>query len=345
MRSVFAFFPKWIRYTLMGISLHATQVMAAERLTVEQIDASVRQISAQLQKNCPLAAPDDEAAFNACRRFLFTDELTKGQMAQPVILWGRQKDAQKPLKDTNLTQFAPDILAGLYLPLFMFNGQYTLTFHEKEKMYLARLGAAFRNRLQPGQFPYPFWHEANKWGIYENARAVLFWIDAQTGKIRAAQFSAEGAPVGEQPRQAGSPPPFDGKWVWTDAQGKMQPAVTLFDGLYRDDNPFKPALDKTYREFAVALRESQCLSCHVPSNPEGMKRLVLLQSPAHASGEIQRVLKSVRERKMPLDDLGIEKELDPQLMKVFLDKGGAFEKAVMAAREWERLQAGATKQN
>jgi hypothetical protein len=81
----------------------------------------------------------------------------------------------------------------------------------------------------------------------------------------------------------------------------------------------------------------------VPSNPDGMKRLVLLQSPAHASGEIQRVLKSVRERKMPLDDLGMEKELDPQLVKVLLDKGGEFEKAVLAAREWERAQGGSAK--
>lgn len=343
MRSIFAFFPKWAAYTLLGIAAHAGQALAAERLPVEQIDARIKPISVQLQKNCPLAAADDQEAFNSCRRFLFTDELTKGQMAQPVILWGRQKDAQKPLKDTNLTQFAPDILAGLYLPLFMFNGQYTISFHEKEKLYLVRLSAAFRNRLQPGQFPYPFWHEANKWQIYENAKAVLFWVDPQTGKIRAAQFSAEGEPVGDQPRQPATTPAFDGKWVWTDAQGQTQPTVTLFDGLYRDNNPFKPALDKTYREFAIALRESQCLSCHVPSNPEGMKRLVLLQSPAHASGEIQRVLKSVRERKMPLDDLGIEKELDPQLMKVFLDKGGEFEKAVLAAREWERLQASAVK--
>lgn len=336
MRSVFAFFPKLIAYTLTGIGIFTTQAFAADRIALDQIDGIIQKISTQLAKNCPLAAPDDQAAFNTCRRFLFTDELTKGQMAQPVILWGRQKDAQKPLKDTNLTQFAPDILAGLYLPLFMFNGQYTITYNEKEKLYLAKLGVAFRNRLQPGQFPYPFWHEANKWQIYENARTVLLWIDPASGKIRVAQFTAEGDAVGDQARQPASPPPFEGKWVWTDTEGRTQPTVTLFDGLYREDNPFKPALDKTYRAFAISLRESQCLSCHVPNNPDGMKRLVLLQSPAHASGEIQRVLKSVRDRKMPLDDLGIEKELDPKLMNALLDKGGEFEKAVLSAREWER---------
>ena len=55
--------------------------------------------------------------------------------------------------------------------------------------------------------------------------------------------------------------------------------------------------------------------------------------------EIHRVLKAVREKKMPLDEQGIEKTLDPQLEKVLLEKGGAFEKLVDAAREWERTQA------
>ena len=35
------------------------------------------------------------------------------------LLWGcRHQDPASALKDTNLTQFAPDVIAGLYLPLF-----------------------------------------------------------------------------------------------------------------------------------------------------------------------------------------------------------------------------------
>jgi len=30
------------------------------------------------------------------------------------------------LKDTNLTQFAPEVIAGLYLSLFMFSGEHTV---------------------------------------------------------------------------------------------------------------------------------------------------------------------------------------------------------------------------
>ena len=57
------------------------------------------------------------------------------------------------LKDTNLTQFAPDIIAGLYLSLFMFSGEHTVEYVDREHMYLIRLRAGFRNRLPPGQYP------------------------------------------------------------------------------------------------------------------------------------------------------------------------------------------------
>lgn len=315
-----------------------TSQAAPVQLNKEQVEETIKKIAGELNTACPIAAPDSQIAFDKCRLSLFNDSLLKQSMAEPVILWGRQKDPTMPLKETNLTQFRPDILSGMYIPLFMFDGKYKVTFNEKEKLYLATLGVGFRNRLQPGQFPYPFWHEANKWNMYENARSLLLWIHPVTGKIRAAQFTPEGETVAGYKSTQAITPAFDGKWLWTDDQGKTQPAVTLFDGLYRENNPYKQQLDQSYRDFAIALRESQCLSCHVPNNPEKMKRLVLLQSPAHASGEIQRVLKSVREKKMPLDEQGIEKELDPQLEKTLLEKGGAFEKVVNAAREWERQQ-------
>lgn len=323
---------------VLHICAYAQTSGAANKMAPDQIENSLRPLVEQLQKNCPIAEPDNQVAFESCKKFLFNQSLIKQSMAQPVILWGRQNDATLPLKETHLTQFSPEILSGLYLPLFMFNGQFKVSFNEREKLYQASLGATFRNRLQPGQFPYPFWHDANKWSVYENARTIVLWIDPFTARIRAIQFSAAGDPVAGVTNSKASQPAFDGQWLWTDAKGQTQPAVTLFDGLYRSDNPYKPQLDKTYRDFAIALRESQCLSCHVPNNPEKMKRLVLLQSPAHAAGEIQRVLKSVREKKMPLDDLGVEKELDPALMKVLLEKGGEFEKVVNTARDWELKQ-------
>jgi hypothetical protein len=320
----------------LGVTYHTAS--SAERVSLAKIEESIGKVAQQLHDKCPVANADNQAAFDSCRQFLFRGSLLMDMMAKPVVIWGRQTNPDLPLKDTNLTQFAPDVLSGLYIPLFMFDGQYKVVFHEREKMYLATLNTGFRNRLPPGQFPYPFWHDSNKWLVYEGARTLLLWIDPVNAKIRAAQFSVNGDAMPGRTEVKVQTPAFDGKWLWTDQNGQTQPAVTLFDGLFRNDNPFKPQLDKTYREFAITLRESQCLSCHVPNNPDKMKRLVLLQSPAHASGEISRVLKAVRDKKMPLDDLGMEKELDGPLMRALLEKGTEFEKVVNSAKEWERQQ-------
>jgi hypothetical protein len=92
-------------------------------------------------------------------------------------------------------------------------------------------------------------------------------------------------------------PKFDGRWLWTDDAGREQPQVTLFDGLFRAENPNLPKLDVAYKALALKMRDAQCDTCHVSNNPDKMKRLVLLQTPAHAAGEIERLMKAVREDK------------------------------------------------
>ena len=131
---------------------------------------------------------------------------------------------------------------------------------------------------------------------------------------------------------------FDDKWMWTDAAGRVQPQVTLFDGLFRAENPYLPKLDTAYKALALKMRDAQCDSCHVPNNPEGMKRLVLLQTPAHAAGEIERLMKAVRADKMPLDEVGIEQPLDAKLKSALLERGSAFEAVVHAAKDWEAMR-------
>lgn len=321
----------------LACSINSAAVLAQEAMPAAKLELAVANVAAQLKQACPLADPGSQAAFDQCRQTFFDNSLIK-QMMGPKVLWGRQRDPKLSIKDSSLTQFAPDIVAGMYMPLFMFDGKYKITYIEQEKMVLARLGVAFRNRLQPGQFPYPFWHDENKWNGYQDANTMLLWIDPVTGKIKVAQFAPTGEAIAGYTSSKVTPAPHDGKWLWTDAQGKTQPAVTLFDGLYRDNNPYRDKLDQTYRDFALTLRESQCLNCHVPNNPDKMKRLVLMQTPAHASAEIQRILSAVREKKMPLDDQGVEKNLDPQLEKVLLEKGGAFAAVVNAARDWEAKQ-------
>src|SRR5437763_1045202 len=276
----------------------------------EQIAQVASEVAIDLQRVCPPASPSDQAAFDRCRRSLFGDSALRRNLA-PRLLWGRRnQDAAAALKDTNLTQFAPDVIAGLYLSLFMFSGEYTVEYVERERLYLIRLRAGFRNLLPPGQFPYPFWHEEAKWGVYQAANSVLLWVNPKTAKIVIGQFTerGNGSPVvSTQPIR----PKFDGSWMWMDREGRIQPRVTLFDGLFRQDNPYLPRLDFTYRTLALRMRDAQCDNCHMPNNPMPMRRLVLMHTPAHAAGEIARLMKAVRDERMPLDDAGIEQPREP----------------------------------
>ncbi|MDB5858723.1 MAG: hypothetical protein JWQ76_2412 [Ramlibacter sp.] len=299
------------------------------------IDALAARIAGELAQHCPLADANDAAAFDSCLAALHGDSTLRSRLP-PVMLWGRQStNPQATLRQTNLTQFAPDVWTGMYAPLFMFNGRYKVEWVEQERQFLVRLETAFRNRLAPGQFPYPFWHDDAKWATYQGANSFLLWVHPGTLRVNAAQFTNKGDTALLQPVTPVQHDKFDGKWLWTDAAGRTQPAVTLFDGLYRAENPYLPALDRQYRDLALQMRESQCTSCHVPNNPDKMSRLVLLSTPAHAAGEIDRLIKSVKEDRMPMDEYRNSVALSPEDKKWLLDSAEAFRGTVQDARAWE----------
>src|SRR5882672_8969321 len=177
----------------------------------ERVEKAAAQIAAELLRLCPASDPGDQAAFDACRAGLYRDSQFKRSL-QDYVLWGRQRDPKIALKDTKLTQFGPDVLAGMYVPLFMFNGKYSVKYVEREDLYEVRLQTAFRNRLAPGQFPYPFWHDSQKWNTYQGANSILLWIDPKTARIKIAQFTDRGATppiVGSEEVQQAQ---FDNKW-------------------------------------------------------------------------------------------------------------------------------------
>ena len=337
---------RWWAITIWGaliISWAATAMAATASpgpAELAAVQGLARDIAVELKQACPLSDAASQKAFDACRQVLFKDSLFKRSLA-PHVLWGRQaSDPTTPLKDSRLTQFAPEVYAGIYLPIFMFDGTVDVSWVEREKLYRIKLGATFRNRLPPGLFPYPFWHDPAKWSAYENANALLLWVSPKAKpEIRVAQFTWQDGPLAGVDVQRVVTPKFDGRWLWTDEAGKTQPAVTLFDGLYSERNPHKAELDLRYRELATSLREGQCLECHVPSNPQGLKRLVLLQTPAHAAGEIGRILKTVRSERMPVDELGVESALPSGVKQALIKKGEAFESTVLAAKRWKSEQA------
>ena len=305
---------------------------AEEVQRVERLVATLSQEAATL---CPLSDPGDQAALDRCRSALFHNSYFKRSLAR-IVLWGRPSPVRgASLRDTTLTQFGGEVLTGLYLPLFMFNGRYRVEYDAREARYRARLEAAFRNNLLPGQYPYPFWHDAKKWSDYERANGLTLWIDRYTLKIVVGQFSRQEGADQRLNTVSRIPPAFDGKWIWVDGNGQPQPKPALFIGLFRADNPYLQQLQTTYKDLALAMREGTCNTCHVPDNPEKMKRLVLFQTPAHAAAEIRRVMAAVRDNRMPLDDIGIEKELDAEIKASLLKFGAAFESTVNAAYAWE----------
>jgi hypothetical protein len=297
-------------------------------------------IAADLAARCPFVDAADKTALDTCKKAMHSGSKMR-QALSPITLWGRQnKDPQKALADTNLTQFGPDVLTGMYMPLFMFSGKHQVSYDAREKLYRVELGVRFRNRLPPGQFPYPFWHEDEKWNAYENANAMLLWVDPKSLAIKTAQFSARGTLEPQATPNSVVQAKFDGRWMWTDKDGVQQPKVTLFDGLFRSDNPHLKTLDSRYRELALSLRDGQCMSCHTPNNDYKMKRLVLLQTPAHAAAEIKRVMATVKRGSMPLDpSTGIETALVESTKSALLTRAAAFEKAVDAAKAWEAAAA------
>ncbi len=329
-----------------GISTSGKGLVSATPSDFGRVSLLAGALAREFAESCPMAAPADRGALVRCRTALFGSGSALRRSLPDYVLWGRINDPTLALKDSTLTQFGRDVFTYAYAPLFMYAGKYEVVFDEREKLYRVEFVTAFRNRLLPGEFPYPFWHDEKKWSTYQGANRMTIWVGyddtAGTERIKAMQFNMLGQ------NHAGMPlpiplPAFDkethGKWLWTDAQGKTQPQVTLFDGLYQAANPHLPRLDAAYRAVAVELRNGDCMSCHVPNNPDKMKRLVLLQTPAHAASEIGRVIKSVREDRMPLDDIGIEKPMPQGAKAALLAKAEAFNAALQDAKAWESSHA------
>jgi hypothetical protein len=318
-----------------AILLTATPARAQQQVAIpEPIAAMARALAAELLMQCPLADANDTAAFESCREALQGDSVLQSYLPE-IVLWGREgPDGQPTLRQAAVTQLAPEVWTHLYAPLFMFNGNHKVEWVPRENLFVIRLEAAFRNRLAPGQFPYPFWHEQGKWAAYQNANGLLLWVQPQTARIHLAQFTDRAATALLQPVEPVARQ-FDGQWLWTDQAGRTQPAVTLFDGLYRSENPYRGPLDRQYRDLALQMREAQCSSCHVPSNPGQARRLVLLSTPAHAAGEIERVIRSVREDRMPAGGGRQGHALSADDKKWLLQSAEAFRDTVRAARAWE----------
>ena len=298
-----------------------------------KIEGLAATLASKLASVCPPAAYNDMSAFTACSSALASTDLPFTE----AVLWGGDQPNLR-VKKRKLTHFNAGVFQRMYLPLMTFTGRWSVGRDEREKVDVIRLEAFFRNGLPSGEYPYPFWHSADKWSAYETMNQVSFYVD-DMGRIFVVTRSAAGSDSNRGQYARVQPPAFEAnQWTWVDQTGQAQPQVTLFSARYQATNPHLPRLDSVYRTFASDMRQASCVSCHNPTNPQGVEWLTLLQTPAHAAGEVDRVIKAVQDGSMPQDDIGLRKEIDPSLRASILHSAQVFRDELTAADEWESKQ-------
>ncbi|HXU32177.1 MAG TPA: hypothetical protein VN851_16530 [Thermoanaerobaculia bacterium] len=291
----------------------------------EALPARIAQGLAQLSPPADLSDPRArDAAGDKLSRF----EPLLGA-AGNRILWGGFDPAKGYDPDAyTLTEFVPMVWAKMYLSTYTFPGPYQV--RQEGKFRVAEVAAKFRNNLDSGDYPYPFWHSAKKWQAYVDTEAVLLVFD-QDRLIAAFRKAAPTTTVVEKP--------WDGRWRWTDANGVEQPRVALYSYLFSKGNPEVANLEIRYRKMEQAFREESCTSCHAPDNPAKANPLLLLNFPNQALAGRHELVKILRDNEMPPADekKGVKAGIhDEATRQALIELAKEFETAADAALAYEK---------
>ena len=249
-------------------------------------------LAAALATACPDSNPDDELARNECSAALTDLGLLRDTMANP-FLWGAQQAAENWALEDHVTMFNPRVYRRMYLSLYSFPKE-----HRVEKLAdgrtLLHLNARFRNRLDMGSYPYPFWHRPTKWESYQLAKEVVLIIKDRKliGGLRSVEEAPDRPFVGHQ---------WGGQWQWTKG-GEVMPFVALYGYFFSKDNPNVAALDSAYRDLEFKMREENCLICHNPENGGAAAKLELFNYPNQALSGRHRIVDQLQQNLMPNED-------------------------------------------
>ncbi len=252
------------------------------------------------------------------------------------ILWGGF-DLQRGYepKANPLTEFSPLVWAKLYLSTFTFARPYEV--RQEGRFTVLEIGARFRDGLDAGDYPYPFWHSPQKWQAYVDTQALLLVFERDR---LVAAYRRRTPDTGHAVAR-----PWDSRWHWTDARGGEQPRVALFSYLLSADNPWLPTLDRTYRSLESEFRRNSCMSCHAPDNPAKANPLLLLDFPNQALVARHALVETLRRNEMPPADppkghgAGLASNAERQQL---LDLATQFEQQADAALGFEQARSTAT---
>lgn len=252
---------------------------------------------------CPVTDSGDRPAREQCAEKLANLSLLRNHMSTE-FLWGQQQEEDNlDPKKNHTTIFDPLVWRKMYLSTFMFTDRPSVE-QTDSGLTVIHLPVQFRNKLDEGDFPYPFWHDPQKWEAYQQAKEVMLVMqDGQiTGALRSLTKDTSRQLVDKE---------WDGKWG--------NPRVTLFTSLFSPSNPMVPKLDKAYREFEVSMRGHTCLVCHSPDNANRIPQLLLLNYPNQALTLRHETLRQIKEKLMPPPN-GIEDEAERAKITALADK-------------------------
>jgi hypothetical protein len=242
---------------------------------------------------CPPADPSDAHARDLAATRLGQSTLLRDAIRDPIFWGGHLAGHSFRPEDNPLTVFNPFVWRRIYLSLFIFTGQYQI--ERVGNLTVLHLPCRFRNALDPGAYPYPFWHSQKKWDNYQ--RAVEVTLAIENGKIIAGYRSDT-----EDPSRPYVARQWDGLWQWTDAAGKEMPYASLYSYLLSASNPYVERLDAAYRALEAEARPHNCTFCHSPSNPAQMNPLRLLNFPNQALTVRHQIVTQLEQNTMPPDE-------------------------------------------
>lgn len=247
-------------------------------------------LAKELVTACPLAGAGDASARASCADNLTKLETLRDSMNEPFF-WGSQKAGTGyEYGQSQRTDFNPLVWRRMYLSTFMFPGEYTV--EKTADMTILHVPNQFRNELDVGEYPYPFWHAPEKWTSYQQATELLLFI--KDGKILGALRSET-----KDTTRPMIDHTWDGKWEWTDPGGEIEPYVTLYTYLFSPGNPHVGKLDTAYRALEEEMRNNQCQTCHSPDNASKMNPLELFNYPNQALTARHDLVKELVENSMP----------------------------------------------
>jgi hypothetical protein len=252
--------------------------------------AVAKAIAEALIAACPPADPGDALARDKAAARLGQSTSLHDAIRDPIFWGGHVPGHTYRPEDNSLTVFNPFVWRRIYLSLFMFLGEYQI--ERVDQLTILHLACRFRNALDAGAYPYPFWHSQKKWDNYQRAVEVTLAIEG--GKIIAAYRSDR-----EDPSRPYVAREWDGLWHWTDAAGKEMPYASLYRYLFSASNPNVERLDAAYRALEAEAREHNCTFCHSPSNPAQMNPLRLLNFPNQALSVRHQIVKQLEQDRMP----------------------------------------------